>query len=276
MVILSIDATVSVAGKTVGSYDFPDDLLKKLSEFGKESEVNASKLVGVIEKKNLPDGYPYSDMHEIKWDGKTNGLENVGKYYLVSSLTPTHEEMKNGSYIYGLMDETNYLIKNCTYNEGTQAYDIDRYIAVAFADGGTLSDGTILPKSGLYFCMSDPISRVISLTYGNIELIAKSLLPKVSDDWVDSIRTDKLTGNISDNKLSESVVILKNTPDTTPNKYNGMLLYVSEINSTGTRVKFGLMNGLILPSSTSGSNKLFKLTVDDSGTISATEVSSFT
>lgn len=59
--------------------------------------------------------------------------------------------------------------------------------------------------------------------------------------------------------------------DETPSGYYTSIYSGEEIDSAITDVRNGVV---IIPSSTSGSTKKFRLQVDDSGTITATEVTS--
>ena len=56
-----------------------------------------------------------------------------------------------------------------------------------------------------------------------------------------------------------------------PNDYYTMIFTGEKVDKLLKRVDDG---EIIIPSSTAGSTKKFKLTVDDSGTVSATEVTS--
>lgn len=148
------------------------------SDLSENNENVPEYVKGVLQKRHLPIGYPYSDVHSIQFNGATDGLDSVGIYYRVSDLTPSLSDLQDSGVIryFSITDGTlSYSVKHQTITIGTDVYGCE-YFYVASKDGGSLSDVGVFPRSGIYFNCNMPFYTE-SLSWGSAEPIDTQLLP---------------------------------------------------------------------------------------------------
>ena len=163
-----------------------------------------------------------------------------------NALEQANKSIDKALFVVNITTKGNTLSADKTYDEIVQAYNEGKYNIVA------VSSGLIFP---LVLCSVENRIALFSLI------------------WEVSYAVFSINPN---NKVIQAVVPLATTDSKLPNPYP--LTFTGAVSATydGSSAKTieipRVGDEVIIASSTAGSTKKFKITVDDSGTISATEV----
>ena len=197
----------------------------------------------------MPEGYPKKDEEvvtievDITWDGNTTGLvaSSDNHHYRVSPQVYTLEQFKKMNYV---------------VYDSWQGQVFDKSVS------SVIEQGAILNSSDGLFTIGDGFGAPIIVTE---EAVAKgsSVMGGAPDTFTEPGVYFPADGNVtrlySPEPIVETVTTIKKlSEDFLPDNPS----FSGTVEGTA----------MIVKSSTAGSSKRFKITVDDSGTISATEV----
>ena len=288
------------------SFSLDKNAVLYVSGGGVQPDWNQNDSTAADYVKNRPGGFKMPTGMVINFDGNTAGLETktfMGlTFYKISNQNPykeqfvganvvvggeTQDEVLIKDYQTGYMLQANYFVLMCDGATGLWFSFIEMPV-VAFSVTQTNSGYVKLPADVIGGGI--PHSNLLSL--GEYDVNVSS----VTSDDVDNIRSAIETGDYSsvflykqgdaDNKAGTSIQIDANSTlmdtytnntirfelygvyevavweegDELPNIYDRYIRYYNPVKTVPIK------------SSTSGSNKVFNITVDDSGTLKATEV----
>lgn len=232
-------------------------------------------------------GYINEDALHITWDGNTDGLVSVALgesnvFYKVSDLTPTVSELTGATLVDS--DGTSITINSDDLDDTNHDYvfcgsEPPIMVVVIYKDDA-LIHGVTFPKKGTYFGMGDDEAGTLflsSLTAGNaVVQIDERFIPKTS--VVQELENQVRDLGLSVNRANGNAVTALSGADTAQKiAINARSIANAAQNAqqtanTALAKATAINKEIILVSSTANSTKKFKITIDDNGQLSATEV----
>lgn len=233
-------------------------------------------------------GYINEGALNITWDGNTDGLVSVdlgdgGAVYKVSNLTPTVDEL-TGATASSSSGETMIVSgDNIMADSDYAAVNGDVLLVVIYKDD-VLVYGLTFPEKGTYFIKEEFDSEVYftsSLTDSNaLVQIDERFIPKTS--VVQELENQVWDLGLSVNRANGNAVTALSGADTAKkiafnarsvaNAAQTAAQNAQQTANTALAKATAINKEIILVSSTANSTKKFKITIDDNGQLSATEV----
>lgn len=209
----------------------------------------------------------------IEWDGVIGDRVSVDykrtKFVKVSDETPSKEQIAAGSLTYLVEGEQKIAdVLGGYVKVGVGCIWVAEFVIV-INQPGIVVDNFVFPETGTYFVYNDENSRAVSLA-----LPTKSVIVPIPQEFVEGLE---------EFLSSDQLFLSQNYPVLTPTQ----LSLISDVNAPINKLSMLKLSsnsayngaslqidgyGIIINSSTRGSSKKFRITVDDTGTISATEV----
>lgn len=188
---------------------------------------------------NKPFGEVEVASNELTWDGNTDGLYNIfGMFYHVSDIVPTIDDLKKGGVI--------------TYS--TPADDAGDY---TFDEASVMDLEAMGAGKDCYIIMAGTIYAVGVVLKDGATATLEGMSATFEKAGVYFLNTPLSSG---ENRYTSKFTI------------NGYKFTTTEIEKLPEKYLPESVEGIVLRSSTEGSEKKFMLTVDDSGAVTATEV----
>lgn len=125
----------------------------------------------------VPEGYPSKSGWSVEWDGNTDGLVSAGRFYKVSDMVPTDDELigailwsSTGREFKLTSDVITAISEDITAILGGEGGLIVR------KDNAIFDDNTALPQKGIY-SMKHQNTFTSKLSTQNITPMAEEFLP---------------------------------------------------------------------------------------------------
>ena len=208
-----------------------------------------------------------NDALNITWDGNTDGLVSVvinerSAFYKVSDLTPTVREL-TGATASLSSGGTMIVSGDDIVADSDYAVVVEDVSFVVTYKDDVLIDGFTFPEKGTYFMkfkVDSEVDFTSSLTASNaVVQIDARFIPKTA--VVQELENQVRDLGFSVSRANSNAATALSGADTAKQIANTALAKATAINKE-----------IILASSTVNSTKKFKITIDDNGQLSATEV----
>lgn len=169
-------SAASDAQNAAGNAQAKLDELEGAGGMPSNTEPNKQFVTNGAGKAIWTDRLAYSSGGLIEWDGKKDGhVTPDNKFYWVSDLAPTYDELISGNAIYlrvSILEGTNErTVANFAQISGENGYACaDSEIVVCFTDDAVVK-GITFPLKGTYFRSPDPLMHVGNLKWDNISAL---------------------------------------------------------------------------------------------------------
>lgn len=210
--------------------------------------------------KNRPGGYDAPEVN-ITWNGNTTGKEitqsDENFFVRVSARTPSKSELLGGTLVFVDRRYAEEEVETISIDE-SQMTDID---------------GALLLSELVFIVYNPPVNfDSYSFTEAGVWFAGKE---KVDAPDSAVFFASLLRGSVTPVKIPKKYLELDNTLGITSATV-GQIAQITAVDDSGRPTAWEAAdvesNNIVLASSTTGSTKKFRLTVDDSGTLGAVEV----
>lgn len=171
-----MEAATEAASKAASDAQAKLDELQGVGGMPSTNEPNKQLVTDGAGHTTWDDRLAYSSGGLIEWDGKKDGhVTPDNKYYWVSGLTPTYDELISGNAsclrVSILDGNSEKNVANFAQISGENGYACAASeVVVCFADDAVVN-GITFPLKGTYFRSPDPLAHVENLKWQNISVL---------------------------------------------------------------------------------------------------------